>query len=216
MRTSSCIVVCCAVILAAAEVHAEAADASHESNPVIPFTAGVEIGGVFPQVVSKLDTGFMVTLEVGYLLPFLAQRFEIYGDVGYNQSKHHQSLTTPQLTTGGAYTLDIEEQHLLFNVGIMGRIFPPRTLFNCYGQVGFRTDLQRSLVTGEAEGADFPENSETATAFGVHTAVGGEFTLGPGAISLEVDFSASDLNQKVTGDTAAGGVGLLLGYHFLF
>jgi hypothetical protein len=186
------------------------------SGRVFPLTVGVELGGVFSQVVSTLGSSPSVGLELGYLLPMLEQRLQVYGEVAYAQPKRHQTLSDPRLTNGGSYTQDITEQQLTVNLGGLFRLFPPTTRLNFHGQLGLRVNMQRSRVNGDATSSGFLENQETATRIGVHLAAGAEYMLGPGAVTAKLDFSATGLSHQVTGNSTAGGMGLLVGYHLLF
>lgn len=180
-----------------------------------PFAVGIELGAFFPQLVSKLDTSLNTTVELGYLLPILEPRLAVYTNVAYTQPSRSGSMTDPRLADG-AYDYQVTEQHLVVNLGGLYRIYPPGKQLNFYGQLGLRLDLQRSKVSGDSGGATFGENQENATKLGLHAAVGTEYRLGPGALAGELDMAASGLSQYITGDTTAGGLSVLVGYHYFF
>lgn len=183
--------------------------------PPRQVTVGIEFGGLFPQLMSKLGLSPSVAVELGYLAPILSRRLGAYVTLGYAQPSYRATAMDPRLA-GEMYTFDIQEQHVLLNVGAVYRLYPPAHRVNAYGQLGLRVDMQRSTVNGDAGGATFGENRETATKFGVHAAVGGEYRVGPGAVAAELELGASDLNQFTTGNSTSGGIAVLIGYHLFF
>lgn len=186
------------------------------STEIFPVTASVEVGGVFPQLLSELGASVGFGVEVGYLLPVLEQRLQTYMEVTYIQPKHKDSKADPRLPDTGDYSFQITEQQLAFSIGALFRLFPPRSQFlNFYGQGGARLELQRSTVKGKA-GSGFGSNEEFAAEVGGIAGGGVELALGPGALAAELDFMFADLNKNLTGNTSSGGILFVVGYHFLF
>jgi hypothetical protein len=184
--------------------------------PRFPLTVGVEFGASFSQVLSKLRTSFTPALEVGYLLPFLAQRVQAYAHLSYVFPSYNRSVDDPRLGDG-SYKYRIKEEELLLTLGGLYRWLPPGAPLNFYGQVGYRIRMQRSEVGGGAGGNGFGRNRETKTEpLGLVMAGGVEYALIWGAIAAEIDFSVGDLDHRVTGDVTAGGLVVQVGYHFLF
>ena len=58
------------------------------------------------------------------------------------------------------------------------------------------------------------EFSEQSTQMGFFVALGGEYTLGPGALFLDLDLGWSDLPHTVTGDVSTGNIAGTIGYRF--
>lgn len=205
---------------AAAEVgstrlDAGTAPAEDSGGPVFPLTVGVEAGGSFAQLVSKLGSSANATLEVGYLLPQWDQRLEIFVDFAYVQPKRSGTVSDPRLAEG-SYDFTITERELAVAIGPLARLFPPRTPLNFYGQLGLQVRMQGGRTVGDAASAAFGQNDETATRVGGMLAGGVELRVGPGAFAGELAFSFSDLSQRVTGDASTGGLAVLVGYHVLY
>ena len=78
-------------------------------------------------------------LELGYLLPVLDQRIELYTDIAYEQAKRKASATDERLASSTDFNFSIVEQQLVFNIGGAFRFFPPRTFPRQRGPV--RTKL---------------------------------------------------------------------------
>ncbi len=189
-----------------------------ESTEVFPYTAGVEIGASFSQVLSKLGTSLSLTVEVGYILPVLDQKLEIFADLSYVKPKHRSEVNDPRLD-GGSFSFSIREEELLASAGVLYRWFEPGTAINPYGQLGYRLRLQHANVRGKDGEARFGENDETTTEpAGMVAALGIEISLPfmPGALAAEIVFSIGDLAHRVTGNSSAGGLALQAGYHALF
>jgi hypothetical protein len=87
---------------------------------------------------------------------------------------------------------------------------------NVYGAGGPRLYLLRTRVQGSSAGAEFGENTQTATELGLALALGGELALGPGRLLAELDLGAGPLRGLITGDAAASALGLVVGYRLLF
>ncbi len=190
--------------------------AAARERELFPITAGIRAGAVFPQLVSRLSTNVDLTLDVGYLLPVLEQRIAVMAGFGYTQPTRSQTVSDPRLAAGSSYTYDLTEQQMLVSLGAMGRLLRPGSPVNGFGQIGVRMDLQRSEVAGSAASDGFGTNRETRTEAGLWVAAGCEVVaFGTGAIAADLAFTWADLRHRITGPSAAGGLMLEVGYHFL-
>jgi hypothetical protein len=186
------------------------------AKPVFPLTVGVELGVGFPQLVSPLRTTFVPTLEIGYLLPVLAQRLQVTANFTYVMPDHSNVEVDPRFAGSGSFRYKIKEEEVLIGLGTLYRFFPPRTFLNFYAQGELEVHLQRSTVRGQSGGEALGINQETETAVGGVVGGGAELLLGPGALAAELLFGFSDLDHRVTGESTAGGLRLQIGYHLLF
>ena len=182
----------------------------------IGLTVGIEGGVGFPQVLSELSTGLTGYLELGWRLPLLEQRIEAQVTAGYHQAVRRASATDARLAAGESFDFTLIERQVIVTAGGVYRVLPPSSRLNGYALLAARLDLQRSEDKGSAAGAGFGKNVETSTAGGLVVGGGFEYRLGPGALAAEVSFAWSGLDQRVTGDSAAGGIALHLGYHAMF
>ncbi|MEE8367447.1 MAG: hypothetical protein V3S30_03940 [Thermoanaerobaculia bacterium] len=189
-----------------------------------PITAGAELGASFSQPLSKLGTSLSLAVDVGYRLPQMEERIQIYIGAAYSQPRHRETATDSRLPGDGSYEFKIIERQLAFSLGALYRFFPPRAEhdfhgypINFYAQFGLRLELQRADERGRASsGRGFGLDQETATKIGMLLAGGAEYSLGPGAIAAELNFTVADLDHRLTGETTAGGLMLQVGYHFMF
>ncbi|OGQ87502.1 MAG: hypothetical protein A2289_11320 [Deltaproteobacteria bacterium RIFOXYA12_FULL_58_15] len=188
------------------------------STPVefFPITVAIGFRTGFPQVISELGTAVGASLGVGFLLPVLSQRLEVYADVGLCQSSRETTAADPRLVSSQKFDLTLVEQELTVGLGGIYRIFTPETPLNFFGRLGVQMDLQRSNVEGAAASAAFGENSETDTAIGMVLGGGASYRLGPGALEAELSFAFAGLDHHVSGDSSTGGLGLGLGYRLMF
>jgi hypothetical protein len=72
------------------------------------------------------------------------------------------------------------------------------------------------VTSGGSEGEGFGENRQYEARFGGNLGVGGELSLGPGALLVELGTGLSDLDGLITGDASASSLELFLGYRLLF
>jgi hypothetical protein len=180
-----------------------------------PLVIGAEIGAIFPQPFSELDTHVAFGIELGYKLPFWGQRLEIMGAAGFsppgNSEKiEHGSPDSEQLR----YKTEITQQMLFFSLGPRLRVMEASSPWNMTIAAGGRLFLLRTYSNGSREGEKFAEFTEQSTKFGFFVALGGEYRLGPGAIFLDVDLGWSKLDHKITGDVSTGNISPTLGYRF--
>ena len=200
-----------------ASIEAKESQQALERRQLFPLTAKVAVGMMLPQVVTKLSTGMHFNLGVGYLLPVLDQRIEVWIDGSYIQATRRGSASDARLLASDMFDYTIVEREILIGFGGLYRFFSPRERgFNYFGRLGGRVDMQRSDVHGDAASAGFGSNSETRSVLGLLVGGGVEYGIGPGAIAAELDFAIADLSHRTSGDTSTGGLGLNVGYHFTF
>jgi len=203
------------VEVASAELPAAGATSGSSAQPAA-WLVGVHAGAAVPGVVSKLDFGAAGGIDLGYILPWLEGRVQVYGRLDYLRPSYRTSAEDPRLSTSTTYSYKVIEEELCAGLGAVGRLWQPGGYLNVYGRLGGEVRMQRSTARGRATTSLFGENQETKTAMGLLLGGGGELLLGPGVVFGELDLSYADLSHAITGDTATGGLGLLVGYAMLF
>ena len=174
---------------------------------------GLRAGLGVPSLFNDLGLSYDLTLELGVVLPVLDGRLAISADVGYSAPAVSGGGTDARVgAMGGDWHYSVTNQRLMISLGPVFRIFPPGSTFVPYVGVLGRMYMIRSTATGTGAGQPFGQNEETSTAYGVAGALGGELRLGPGAALLEVSLGWANMDQKITGSTSAGELGVQLGY----
>lgn len=189
-------------------------DTASEDDPTIPgaLVIGAEVGPIFPQPFSALDTHVAFGLELGYRLPFAEQRLEIMLDAGY--SPPHNSFKLVRVEKGDAYNATLAEEELHFSLGPRVHVMERSSPWNVTIAAGGRLFLLRSYSNGSRGGENFAEFYEQSTKLGFFAALGGEYILGPGALFLDVDLGYAKLDHKITGDSSTGNITPTIGYRF--
>ena len=182
------------------------------------LTIGVRAQVGFSQVFSDLGVAPAGELEVGYRLPFLGRRLAVFLAGGYQYTYASGSGADDRLVAPDGvpypdgFDWDLTEHAVKLTFGFYGRIFAETDAFSPYLWVGPAVYFLESVVTGDAGGSAFGENTETSTEFGVGGAVGVEYVLGPGPLFLEVEVGWSPLGHDITGTSTTGQLGFSLGY----
>jgi hypothetical protein len=189
------------------------APAGEEADEGIPgaLVLGAEVGGVFPQPFTGLDSHVLVGIELGYRLPFASQRIEIMTALAYTPPHNSYSVNRPN---DGTYNAKLLEQELFWSLGPRVRFMPRSSPWNVSLAAGFRWFFLRSVSNGSKAGQSFAEFKEESSQGGFFIALGGEYNLGPGALFLDIDLGYSSLPHKITGDASTGNIAATLGYRF--
>src|SRR5207244_7244473 len=74
-----------------------------------------------------------------------------------------------------------------------------------YGGAGARMHLTHTIINASAGGADFGENTEDSTRFGVLLRLGTGFRVGPGAYVFVVQLHYTPIDHLITGGEPEGG-----------
>lgn len=192
-----------------------AASPAQARRPAI--VAGARAGVILPQISSELGAHAVGAIEVGYIMPWLQGRFQVFGAAAYAQPEHSATASDPRLVdAGGTYEFNTIQRELTFDLGVLGRFLPQKSMFNGYVAVGPRLYLLETVTSGEAGGEEFGTNREQSTKIGVYAAAGGEMILGPGRILLQVAFAYSPLAHEITGDISTSALMISAGYRFVF
>src|SRR5262245_12739564 len=171
---------------------------------------GGEVGAIFPQPFSELGTHIAVGIELGYRLPMWAQRLEIMLGVGYTPPSNAFS----EDRTDAEYDAKARAKQLYFSLGPRFRVMERASPWNITIALGPRLYLMEATSTGSRGNNDFATFKEQDTKFGFFVALGGEYTLGPGALFLDLDFGYAKLPKEIMGDANAGNITATLGYRF--
>ncbi len=189
------------------------------------ITLAPHIGVIFPQVASDLGTWPTFGLSAGYILPFNAGSFvrplELGVDVRYTQPGASGTGTDPNLGTPGSdpgtYNWDLTQQMLTVGLYGLWRFMPPGKFISAYALAGPRAYFMKAKMSASGNGGqDFGTNTQTHDEYGLVVGGGADFAVGPGTIFATLEFTWSDLNQRITGDSNTGALGLDAGYKFYF
>jgi hypothetical protein len=179
------------------------------------FLVAVKVGGLFPQAFSRLDSSYLVDLEVGWALPVLRHHLAITVEAAFTDPEADGRQADPRLdAAGGMYSWHLEQRELILGVNLIyrhpiGRLTP-------YVGVGPRLFLLESKVSGKAGTAKIATSSEQSTTGGAGIPVGLGIRLGPGDLFLEVALNISPITHTTTGDSNTGSISLALGYRLIF
>jgi hypothetical protein len=179
-------------------------------SPVLPgaLVVGGEVGAIFPQPFTGLDSHLEFGIELGYRLPFAGQRVEIMADVGY--SPPGNSFTDKR--DEGDYEGKLRQKELHFSLGPRIRVMDRSSPWNVTITPGARLFFLETTSNGSRKEEKFAEFTEQSTQFGFFVALGGEYVLGPGAAFLDVDLGWSKLPHTISGDVSTGNITTTLGY----
>lgn len=173
---------------------------------------GLEVGGFFP--FDKLGIGLSYGVEAGYVLPFLGRRMDVFAAAGYSQPQRTFSYTAADGTT---YKGKLREQELTVSLGPRFRFLPMTSKLNFSLAAGPRLFFLRSHSKGssQASGNGFAQFTEESMQAGFFATLGGEYHIGPGAISLDVDFGWAKLPHVITGKSeSTANIAASVGYRF--
>lgn len=184
-------------------------------SPAPAFEVSLKAGVHLPQIANPLTTSFDGVLKVGYGLPFLERRLQVFLDLAYTQ---------PQVTVtgadarvpGGTFTSTTILRDLATSLGLCFFILEPARALVPYVSAGVRVHFLRAETSGSAGTAPFGAWSETDTRFGAVFAGGAGYRLGPGRVLGELAFNIVPVDQRLTGLSNASSMSLLLGYGLLF
>lgn len=192
-----------------------AAEATRETESPPSFLLMPKVGGVFPQVLNRLQSSFVVALEADYLLPVLKRQLGIAIEGSYSQPSHQRTVEDPRVPEGSV-TFTVRERAFGLYGGPKYFFSPIESFFVPYVGAGVRAQFVASDASGSGGGEAFGDHKETGTHAAFATQLGAGLRLGPGHLALEVQFLSSPVNHLVTGNVNIGDLGLRAGYllHF--
>ena len=194
-----------------------------------PITAGLKAGVNLSQPFSELGTGPEITVEGGYVLPWIEQRLRVLLQIGWIRTKSDRDLD--QTNTGsnadnfppegpdGSYSYKVTEDELMITPAFYGQLWPRESkVWTPYATLGPRIYMLRTRVDGqeEASGADFGRSTEKGTKAGLQFTAGVEYKLWRGSLLGELALGWSFLDHRTTGHTNTGSLGINFGYRLMF
>lgn len=178
------------------------------------------VGVTAPQPFGDLNSWPVFGADVGFILPFdvgMERPLQIGVDASYTRPGATGEGTHPMLGDDGAdYQWELQQQILTLQLTTMWRFMPPGQGFSAHAIIGPRVYLMESIMEASGNDADFGENRETNTEYGLAFGGGVEYVLGPGAVTARVLVGGSPLDQRITGEANTGAVNLDLGYRLFF
>lgn len=198
-----------------AEPAQDVAAAEAPAEPRQPrVLAGVKLGGIFPQVLGRLSTHFIVAIELGWVTPLIGHRLAVVGEVTYSQPPRSQTTSDPRVG-GGEYTFTVTERTVGIYFGPKFFVLPPASRVVPWVSLGGRVQFVDSRMVASA-GEDFGQHDETGTHFAFGGQLGCGLRLGPGLLGLELQLISSPLDHLVTGASNIGDLAVRAAYLFTF
>lgn len=191
-----------------------ASPAEGPSGDVGPGVAvAVKLGGDVPSLFSGLEPTYQLEIEGGVLL--LARKLELDVSLGYSRPPARHTSSDVRLE-GADYSWVLTQEIVSLGALVRYRFLDGQRPFNVYVAAGPRLHFLTTRVNGQSGGAELGESVQYTAAPGVAAMFGAELSVGPGRALAELDLSAGPLSGLVTGQTSAGGLGLVIGYRLLF
>ncbi len=199
---------------AAAAEPAPAATNSETAEAAPIALAALKAGGLFPQVMSRLSTSFVIAVEGAWVTPLFGHKLAVGLELAFGQPPHARTVEDPRVPSG-AYSYTVMERTLGLYVGPKYFFLPPGGRMVPWVGLGLRAQFVDSQLVGTA-GEAFGQHDETGT----HLAFGGQagfgHRLGPGLVALELQLISSPLDHLVTGAVNIGDLALRAAYVLTF
>ena len=221
MRRLMSILVFVFLLLAASPAMADAPGDAAEATNHPAFAAAPTVGVTAPQPFGDLNSWPVFGLDVGVIMPFdvgaMERPLQLGVTANYTQPGATGEGTHPMLGEEGAdYEWELTQRMLTLQLTTMWRFSAPGQGFGFHGIVGPRIYLMESVMEASGNDADFGENRETNSEYGVVFGGGVELELGPGSLLGTVLVGGSPLDQRITGEANTAAINLDLGYRFFF
>lgn len=181
--------------------------------PALPHHAlGLQVGVMIPQLANTLDTNFGLKVDYGYRV---WDRLSIVVGFLYTQPESHVKQADPRLPAGD-YRTDTVQRQYVFTLGPLWRFLARSKGFNGYVLAGARMYVLQTVTEGSSGGQAFGTNQEVSVQGGGVLELGGEYGIGPGAITLSLEFAGAKLPHVITGKVPDLTILLAAGYRFFF
>lgn len=194
------------------------ADASDGPNLAVAPHIGVTV----PQLFGDLGSWPVFGLDLGYILPVdvgpMERPLQLGIEASYTAPGAAGQGTHPMLGSDGAdYNWELQQRMLALQLTMMWRFMKPGEGLSFHAVIGPRVYLMESVLNATGnDGADFGENRETKTEYGVVVGGGGEFMMGPGALYSTLYVGGSPLDARITGEANTAALLINLGYRLFF
>jgi len=157
-------------------------------------------------------------LELGYVFPVLDQGLGAVVRVEYSAPKTKGSVEEdfdPERVPQGSYDWELLQKELVIEPGLLYRITSLSDWLTPYTGLGLRVYLLETIVKGKADDQSFDETHERSTRIGLGLPLGAEMALGPGGVTVELQFQWGGLPHTLTGDSHLAALSLFVGYRLL-
>ena len=188
---------------------------------------GAKLGAGFGQLTSGLGSTVIAEFEAGYVLPLPAPLHDDLSVIFTGQyimpgTSETVSTSDGRLADDGSFSYELTLYQFVGSLGLVYHI--PRKVMpwmmpwvDPYVMMAGRIHATRTKIEGEADGADYGQNDETDTRFGIVGAIGAEVTLiGPGALTAELQMGWVGMDGFVLKETNASAINLAVGYRVYF
>jgi hypothetical protein len=177
----------------------------------------VRLGPSFPQAFNKLDTNFVLDVELALQLPFFHRRFGLFLDGSFSQPTASGTKQSAQIGASGGqgdmvgYTLTQRDFGVTLGVQYLHFV---KQRVGLYLGVGAKVHFTRDIVDQHAGSVDLGTNTEDSSRIGVIARAGLGIKLGPGMLVIELHYEHAPVKQLVTGDDNTADLAAQLGYAF--
>lgn len=172
-------------------------------------------GGMFPQVLNRLDTSWAAAIELGLLTPVLDNRLAAVVELGFSMPSHTRTVTDSRLPGGDASFTVVERTYSAF-LGPKFFILPSDAQITAFAAAGLRGNLVESHLEADSADSDFGKHLERGTHLAYVAQAGGGMRLGPGHAVLELQFVSLPMQHLITGKANLGSLAARAGYLFQF
>lgn len=179
------------------------------------------VGVTAPQPFGDLNSWPVFGLDLGYIMPFDVGSMERPLQIGLGASytapgAEGQGTHSMLGTEGSDYSWELQQRMLTLQVTTIWRFMRPGEGLSFHALIAPRVYLMESVLNASGNGADFGENRETNTEYGLVFGGGAEFMMGPGALFGLVQVGGSPLDQRITGTANTAALSLDVGYRLFF
>ncbi len=179
------------------------------------------IGVTAPQPFGDLNSWPVFGLDLGYILPLdvgpMERPLQLGVGAAYTAPGAAGTGTHSMLGSEGAtYDWELQQRMLSLQLTTIWRFMKPGEGLSFHALLGPRVYLMESVLNASGNGADFGENRETNTEYGMVFGGGAEFMMGPGALFGLLQVGGSPLDQRITGEANTAALNLDIGYRLFF
>jgi len=150
-------------------------------------------------------------LKLGYGLPVIDRRLQLFVDLAYTQPAVTVTGSDARVP-GGTFTSTTILRDLATSIGACFFVLDTSKLVVPYVSAGVRVHFLKAESSGTAGGTALGAYQETDTRVGGVFAAGAGLKLGPGRLMGEVVFSGLPVELRLTGVSNASSLSVMLGY----
>jgi len=159
---------------------------------------------------TSLQTAPVVAIGFGIIPPIKKQRFSVATDFSFTWPKYDGSGSDDIV---GDYNYTNRVFVLKTGLNFVFRFAKLDRRFSPYIAAG---PIFQYLRTVQTTSLSKYSNSQQSLKFGAEGILGASYRLGIGSVVLDIRYAVTKLTHRLTGDTNTGGLGVCVGYQFIF